>query len=102
MPASVRRRVSAEPSNRQTVPLALAILLRLITARFSHPLIFPAYFLAIPPVFYAITTIAGIPVERLRELGYVFEIKGVDNEWYEYLTHFSTCSCRLAKSESAV
>ncbi|GAA5994775.1 Vsb1p [Rhodotorula paludigena] len=85
----VRHFFDAEMLPLWTVPLALAILLRLITARFSHPLIFPAYFLAIPPVFYAITTIAGIPVERLRELGYVFEVKGVDNEWYEYLTHFN-------------
>ncbi|GAA6055562.1 hypothetical protein JCM3770_002489 [Rhodotorula araucariae] len=71
------------------IPLVLAIALRLITAKFSHPLIFPAYFLAIPPVFYAITLSARIPLEHLRETGYVFEVSGVDNAWWEYVTHFN-------------
>jgi len=73
----------------QTIPLVLALGLRLITAKFSHPLIFPAYFLAIPPVFYIVALSARVPVGRLRELGWVFEVDGVDNEWYEYITHFS-------------
>ncbi|GAA5934246.1 hypothetical protein JCM3775_006948 [Rhodotorula graminis] len=72
-----------------TIPLVLALGLRLITAKFSHPLIFPAYFLAIPPVFYIVALSARVPVDRLRALGWVFEVDGVDNEWYEYITHFN-------------
>ncbi|GAA5956958.1 hypothetical protein JCM10213_009307, partial [Rhodosporidiobolus nylandii] len=71
-----------------TIPLALAVLLRLITALYSHPLIFPGFFLAIPVVFYIITLAAGIPVEQLRKSGWVFEIEGVDNSPFEWLSHF--------------
>ncbi|ORY75647.1 sulfate transporter family-domain-containing protein [Leucosporidium creatinivorum] len=71
-----------------TVPLILAVVLRLITARFHHPLIFPGYFLAIPLVFYGIAFAAGFNIEQLREGGWVFEVNGVDSEWYEYWTLF--------------
>ncbi|GAA5842002.1 hypothetical protein JCM3766R1_005720 [Sporobolomyces carnicolor] len=71
------------------VPLVLAVILRLITARFKHPLIFPAYFIAIPVVFYAIVLACGLSVQELREKGYVFELSGVDNKWYEYWTHYN-------------
>ncbi|GAA5922609.1 Vsb1p [Sporobolomyces koalae] len=71
------------------VPLVLAVVLRLITARWKHPLIFPGYFLAIPVVFYAITFACGISVEQLRENGYVFELSGVDSKWYEFWSHYN-------------
>ncbi|GAA6015201.1 hypothetical protein JCM11491_000502 [Sporobolomyces phaffii] len=71
------------------LPLILAIVLRLITARFKHPLIFPGYFLAIPVVFYAVAFACGFSVQELRENGYVFELSGVDNKWYEYWSHYN-------------
>ncbi|KAM0793249.1 hypothetical protein ACM66B_000711 [Microbotryomycetes sp. NB124-2] len=71
-----------------TIPLALAIILRLITARFHHPLVFPGYFIAIPIVFYAVAAAARINIETLRENGWVFEVNGVDNRWYEFWTLF--------------
>ncbi|GAA5832849.1 hypothetical protein JCM11251_000504 [Rhodosporidiobolus azoricus] len=71
------------------IPLALAILLRLITSRYSHPLIFPSYFLLIPVVFYAITFAIGWSIPQLRHKGLVFDIGSVDNSPFEYLTHFS-------------
>lgn len=74
------------------MPLLLAIVLRLITSRYSHPLIFPGYFLAIPLVFYAIAYAAGFNIDQLREGGWVFEVNGVDSEWYEYWTLFGEWS----------
>lgn len=73
-----------------TIPLALAVILRLITSRWSHPLIFPGYFLAIPIVFYAISFGLHKSVPDLREAGWVFDISGVDSKWYEYWTLFGT------------
>jgi len=70
------------------VPLLLAITLRLITSRYSHPLIFPGFFLAIPVVFYAIAWATGTSVVELREAGWVFEANGVDSKPFEYLTLF--------------
>jgi SulP family sulfate permease len=72
----------------KTTPLVLAIVLRLITSRYSHPLIFPGYFLAIPVIFYAIALSLGYRVEQLREAGWVFEVNGVDSKWYEFWTLF--------------
>ncbi|GAA5980112.1 hypothetical protein JCM10908_001540 [Rhodotorula pacifica] len=69
-----------------TIPLALAIILRIITSRYSHPLIFPIYFLSIPAIFYAITLAAGVSVETLRDQGWVFEAKSANNKWYEFWT----------------
>ncbi|GAA6005747.1 hypothetical protein JCM10207_005320 [Rhodosporidiobolus poonsookiae] len=72
-----------------TLPLVLAVVLRLITSRYSHPLIFPGYFMLIPVVFYAISFAVGFSVEDLRKAGWVFEVSGVDNSPFEYLTHFN-------------
>lgn len=71
-----------------TVPLALAVALRLITARYSHPLIFPAYFIAIPVVFYIVVAIGRLSLYELRQQGWIFEVEGVDSAWYEYWTLF--------------
>ncbi|KAK4702198.1 sulfate permease, SulP family, partial [Phenoliferia sp. Uapishka_3] len=68
------------------IPLILAVTLRLITSRWSHPLIFPGFFLAIPVVFYAIAFALGQSVPDLRGAGWVFEVNGVDSKWYEYWT----------------
>lgn len=48
----------------------------------------PAYFISVPIVFYIITAAAHVPLTRLRELGWVFEVNGVDNKWYEYFTYY--------------
>ncbi|KAK4054905.1 hypothetical protein OIV83_000829 [Microbotryomycetes sp. JL201] len=71
-----------------TIPLALAISLRVITTRYHHPLVFPGFFIAIPVVFYAVAAAARINIETLRENGWVFEVNGVDNRWYEFWTLF--------------
>lgn len=84
----------------QTLPLALAIILRLLSTRYTHPLVFPAYFLAIPVVFYSISYSVGYDVEDLRRLGWVFEVAGVDSEWYEFVTLYGTFP-RLPVFESA-
>lgn len=56
-------------------PLGLAILLRFITSRFHHPLVFPGYFLAIPVVFYIVAVaILRCPLDDLRSAGWIFDI----------------------------
>ncbi|KAH8107381.1 hypothetical protein DFH11DRAFT_1827572 [Phellopilus nigrolimitatus] len=58
--------------------LALAVLLRAITHRFHHQLIFPAYFLAIPVPFYAVLSAARLDVFALRRAGWLFDMGGAD------------------------
>ncbi|CDU25315.1 uncharacterized protein (N-terminal fragment) [Sporisorium scitamineum] len=72
-------------------PLLLAILLRVITSRFHHPLIFPGYFLMIPVLFYIVATgILGIPIQQLRNDGWVFDIGEAASKaaFYRFYTYF--------------
>ena len=74
-----------------SLPLFLAVLLRLITSRFHHPLIFPGYFLIIPPIFYIIAVaILRIPMDTLRDQGWVFDIGKSAGEapFYRFYTYF--------------
>ncbi|PWN44571.1 hypothetical protein IE81DRAFT_310490 [Ceraceosorus guamensis] len=70
--------------------LGLAILLRLITARFHHPLIFPAYFLVLPVLFYAFVVGAGRQtLPFLRDHGWVFDIGDAGNTpFWRFYTYF--------------
>jgi len=70
--------------------LGLAILLRVITSKFHQPLIFPAYFLCIPIVFYIITAgILRIPLANLKENGWVFDVgKAAEAPFWRFYTYF--------------
>lgn len=72
-------------------PLLLAVLLRLITSRFHHPLIFPGYFLMIPVIFYIVSSgILRIPIQTLRDDGWVFDIGEAASKaaFYRFYTYF--------------
>ena len=79
-------------------PLLLAVLLRMITHKFSHPLIFPAYFMVIPVVFYVVVFgILRTNFSNLRHQGWVFDIgDAADAPFYRYFTYidFSQTSFR--------
>jgi SulP family sulfate permease len=89
----------------QTIPLGLAILLRLITTFFTHPLLFPAFFILVPLVFYVTVAALGSNLETLRQDGWVFDVKGVDTPWYQYFYYFGElrtvrpCATRRVCSE---
>ncbi|KAF9221142.1 hypothetical protein BS17DRAFT_712424 [Gyrodon lividus] len=72
-------------------PLILAILLRVITARWKHQLLFPIYFLIIPIIFYIVVGAAQLDLDALRRDGWLFEAAqntgGVD-KWYAFYTYY--------------
>ncbi len=70
------------------VPLGLAIALRIITHRFTHQLIFPAYFFIIPVIFYIVIAIGGWSIPHLRSRGWVFDVGGSTQPWYKFYTLF--------------
>ncbi|KAE8233636.1 hypothetical protein CF326_g1316 [Tilletia indica] len=71
------------------IPLSLAILLRIITARFTHPLVVPAYFVFIPFLFYAIAFPIGYSFASLRKDGWVFDIgSAADAPFWRFYTYF--------------
>ncbi|MCO5599926.1 hypothetical protein L7F22_054033 [Adiantum nelumboides] len=71
-------------------PLLLAILLRLITAKFHHPLVFPTYFLVIPILFYIIASgILRVPLEELRKEDWIFDVgKAAEAPFWRFYTYF--------------
>ncbi|OCF36928.1 vacuolar protein [Kwoniella heveanensis BCC8398] len=71
-----------------TVPLALAILLRVITHFFHHQLIFPAYFFVIPLIFYVVVAIGGWSMDHLRATGWVFDVGKNTQAWWKFYTYF--------------
>ena len=70
------------------IPLALAIILRIITHRFHHQLIFPAYFFIIPVVFYIVVAIGRWDMATLRENNWVLDVGKQSRPWYTFYTLF--------------
>ncbi|KAJ7074561.1 sulfate transporter family-domain-containing protein [Mycena amicta] len=75
-----------------TIPLALAILLRLGTERWRwrHQLIFPGYFLFIPLTFYFVVLCARLDIGRLRSEGWIFDVlsSGKSEPWYSFYQYY--------------
>ncbi|KAF8966080.1 sulfate transporter family-domain-containing protein [Flammula alnicola] len=72
-----------------TFPLFLAILLRLITRKYHHQLIFPAYFIIIPVLFYIVVFAAGLDLGELRRTGWVFDMGASAKEpWYNFYSYY--------------
>ncbi|WWC70385.1 uncharacterized protein I206_104335 [Kwoniella pini CBS 10737] len=71
-----------------TIPLALAVLLRVITHFHHHQLIFPAYFFVVPLIFYAVVLIGRWDIEHLRETGWVFDVGKNTQSWWKFYTYF--------------
>jgi SulP family sulfate permease len=68
--------------------LALAVLLRLITHKFHHQLIFPAYFLVIPVIFYVVVAAARLDLGVLRSQGWLFDVGDSREPWWRFYTYF--------------
>ncbi|WWD17472.1 hypothetical protein CI109_101913 [Kwoniella shandongensis] len=71
-----------------TIPLALAILLRVITHFYHHQLIFPAYFFVIPVIFYIVVVIGRWDMTTLRNAGWVFDVGKNTQAWWKFYTYF--------------
>ncbi|CUA78230.1 putative protein C24H6,11c [Schizosaccharomyces pombe 972h-] [Rhizoctonia solani] len=66
----------------------LAVLLRIITHRFHHQLIFPMYFIAIGVMFYIVVAMSGVDLQTLRSGGWVFDVGGSTEPWWHFYTYF--------------
>ncbi|OJA08461.1 hypothetical protein AZE42_05050 [Rhizopogon vesiculosus] len=72
-------------------PAVLAVLLRLITMRWKHQLVFPIYFMIIPAVFYVVVAAAQLDLNALRKDGWLFNSTegagGVEDKWYGFYSY---------------
>lgn len=71
-----------------TIPLGLAILLRVITHYSKHQLVFPAYFFVIPIIFYIVVAIGKWPLAELRRTNWVFDVGQNTQAWWKFYTQF--------------
>nr|VWO99297.1 Fe(2+) transporter 3 [Ganoderma boninense] len=67
----------------------LAALLRVITHKWEHQLIFPIYFCIIPAMFYIVVAAAGIDLPRLRAAGWLFDMGTSQEPWWHFYTLFA-------------
>ncbi|KAG0696357.1 sulfate transporter family-domain-containing protein [Suillus ampliporus] len=72
-------------------PLVLAVLLRLITMRWKHQLVFPIFFMIIPAVFYVVVAAARLDLGALRRDGWLFDAAqgtgGAEDRWYGFYSY---------------
>lgn len=74
-----------------TVPLALAILF-LVVKRFVKSIyLVGVYFMSIAIVFYFFKLVLNIPLDTLREKGWVFEAPSSSVPWYHFYTLYGEC-----------
>ncbi|KAJ6632540.1 sulfate transporter family-domain-containing protein [Mycena sp. CBHHK59/15] len=82
-----------------TIPLALAVLLRIVTEslRWRHQLVFPLYFIMIPMVFYIIVAAAQLNIADLRDSGWVFDMVagGKQESWYKFYQYYDHSKVRF-------
>ncbi|KAJ7021466.1 sulfate transporter family-domain-containing protein [Mycena alexandri] len=82
-----------------TIPLALAILLRVVTEslRWRHQLVFPLYFISIPVIFYIIVAAAQLNIADLRDSGWIFDMaaRGNTEHWYKFYTYYDFSKVRF-------
>ena len=87
---------------------ALAVLLRIITSKFHHQLIFPACaavlpfsfvvvlifradYLVIPAIFYIVVAAGHFSLQSLRENGWLFNTITAHEPWYRFYTLYGAC-----------
>jgi sulfate permease, SulP family len=101
--------------------LLLAVLLRLITHKFHHQLVFPVCtsclrhffgntrsfirlnrfslldFLVIPAIFYIVIAAAGFNLGELRKAGWIFDMAtdSTSERWYTFYTYFDFSKVRI-------
>ncbi|KAG8798649.1 hypothetical protein FRC16_006812 [Serendipita sp. 398] len=68
--------------------LALAVILRIITEKYQHQLIFPIYFLCIPAIFYIVIAAGHFDLQHLREMGWLFDVGTAHEPWWKIYTYW--------------
>ena len=68
---------------------ATALLLKLLQHFFDHPLLVPTFYMIVPIAFYIIVYALGIPLNVLREAGWLFDLPDAKNApFYIFWTYF--------------
>ncbi|TPX30574.1 hypothetical protein SmJEL517_g05888 [Synchytrium microbalum] len=67
----------------------LAMGLKLVQKRFDHPLFVPAFYMCVPLAFYAIVAMLGVPLDKLRHDGWLFDLPaGGEGSFSTFWTYY--------------
>lgn len=69
-----------------TIPLFLAIGLLVLKRFIQANFLVGAYFIAVGIIFYVVKFIIGVPMDTLRDNGWVFAAPSSSNPWYHFYT----------------
>ena len=69
-----------------TIPLFLAIGLLVLKRFIKANFLVGAYFIIVAVLFYVIKVILGVPMETLRDNGWIFAAPSSSNPWYHFYT----------------
>ncbi|KAJ3414674.1 hypothetical protein HDV05_006209 [Chytridiales sp. JEL 0842] len=70
--------------------LLIALFLKMLQRRITHPLFVPLFYVAIPIVFYLVVFIFGVQMETLRKLGLLFRLPpGEQAPFWTFWTYFN-------------
>ncbi|KAJ3102096.1 hypothetical protein HK100_004424 [Physocladia obscura] len=67
----------------------LAVLLKCLQLKISHPLFVPAFYCVVPILFYVITYAIGFSLQDLRDIGLLFNISGELLPFYTLWTYYN-------------
>lgn len=74
------------------IPLFLAILLMVIRHYLTHPIVMPAFFIAVVGIFYIVlAAIPSLTLQDLQENGWVFAAPEAGVPFWNFYTYYSKC-----------
>jgi sulfate permease, SulP family len=72
------------------IPLLLSMTLMVIRKYIQHPVVMPAFFVAIVGIFYlVITALPSVDLHKLRKSGWVFDAPEAGAPFYNFYTYYS-------------
>jgi SulP family sulfate permease len=72
------------------LPLALSVSLMIIRKYLNHPVVMPAFFLAIVGVFYLVVgLLPNVGLPDLRQNGWIFQAPEADVPFYNFYSYYS-------------
>jgi SulP family sulfate permease len=78
------------------IPLSLAVMLMVIRHYLKHPIVMPAFFIAVVGIFYIVlAAIPSLTLQNLQDNGWVFAAPEAGVPFWNFYTYYSKCNLYL-------
>ncbi|RKP00289.1 hypothetical protein CXG81DRAFT_568, partial [Caulochytrium protostelioides] len=75
--------------------MGLAVTLKTLQRCVAFPFFIPCFYMTVPVLFYLVVLAAGIPLEVLRDHGWLFTVPAETGTFYEFWTWFDLTALRF-------